>query len=67
MATLTITTTDGTTHTYTGLELESAQREVQTLRKAHAERTWWRSPNATATEHFAAGTIISTRLVEVDA
>lgn len=64
MATLTITTTAGTEHTYPGLSLEAAQREAYAVKNAAAQYAWWRSPNAAVVEEFYYRTIIRVSVSE---
>ena len=53
MATLTITTTGGTTHTYPGLTVEEAQRQRNDLRRARADfLTSWNITDGTKTDEF---------------
>lgn len=58
MATLTITTTAGTEHTYPGLSLEAAQQEAHAVKAATSQGMWWRSPNANVVEEFYPRSII---------
>lgn len=52
-ATLTITTTGGTTHTYPGLAPEEAREKRDALQNAKAQyHTWWSIAHETRTDNF---------------
>ncbi|WP_104119288.1 hypothetical protein [Arthrobacter sp. B1805] len=53
MTTLTITTTNGTAHTYSGLTLDEAQQRRDSLKHARSQQhQWWSTTNGTTTDEI---------------